>query len=32
VFATLNDHVPAPQIEKVRTALGEELRAPWPEP
>lgn len=32
VFATLNDNVPAPQVEKVRTALGEELRALWPEP
>ena len=32
VFATLNDHVPAPRIEKVRSALGEELRSLWPEP
>jgi uncharacterized protein (DUF2267 family) len=32
VFATLGEHVPATQIEKVRMALGEELRALWPEP
>lgn len=32
VFRTLNAHLPAPQLRKVRDSIGQELQPLWPEP
>ena len=32
VFATMNRHLPAPHVQKLRDSIGAELQVLWPEP